>query len=261
MRVLRQGLYGDDVRAWETFLVGQGYYAVDVDGKFDEHTQEATESFQNSVGLKEDGVVGMQTYGAAARFGFDLLEDDDESRQGPNWPPVPDFLRPLRNDAERAAVFGRFSFRPSPVPGNREAITITDGWAQKNIVMVEIPQLAGVKGAGTKVPFHRDVADHVRELFATWEKEGLLHLVMTWGGSWAPRFIRGSSSILSNHAYGSAFDVNVPWNGLGVRPALVGQTGTVRPLVPVANDLGWYWGGHFSTRADGMHLERAVRIR
>ena len=48
----------------------------------------------------------------------------------------------------------------------------------------------------------------------------------------------------------------MPWNGLGARPALVGQKGCVRELVEIANRNGFYWGGHF-TRLDGMHWEVA----
>lgn len=61
----------------------------------------------------------------------------------------------------------------------------------------------------------------------------------------------------SNHAWGTAFDINVPWNGLGATPALVGARGSVRKLVPLANEHGFYWGGHFNGRPDGMHFEIA----
>ncbi len=254
MRVLREGLRGEDVRAWETFLVGLGHYTIDVDGVFDENTREATEAFQRSVGLNDDGVVGMRTMGQAANFGFDPLDDVDLSEEGPNWPPRPSNLVPLGTNEMRQAVFGKFAFRPSPAPYNREAITITDGWDKKNIVLVEIPQLVGVVGATRRVPFHKELEAPVKKLFAAWEEAGLIDLVKSWAGSWVPRFQRGSSTTLSNHSWGTAFDINVPWNGLGVQPALVGRTGSVRRLVPIANELGWFWGGHF-TRKDGMHFE------
>ena len=71
-----------------------------------------------------------------------------------------------------------------------------------------------------------------------------------------PRYIRGSATTLSNHAWGTAFDVNYRWNQLGHVPALKGEIGSVRELVPRAHQLGFYWGGHFSRR-DGMHFEVA----
>ena len=59
--------------------------------------------------------------------------------------------------------------------------------------------------------------------------------------------------MLSNHAFGTAFDINVQWNPL---EALPGRTGCVFELVPMAHRHGFYWGGHFSRR-DGMHFEVA----
>jgi hypothetical protein len=52
-------------------------------------------------------------------------------------------------------------------------------------------------------------------------------------------------------------DLNVAWNRLGTVPALKGKTGSLRELVPIANELGIYWGGHFAGRPDGMHFEVA----
>jgi hypothetical protein len=40
-------------------------------------------------------------------------------------------------------------------------------------------------------------------------------------------------------------------------PALKGELGSVRELVPLANRHGFYWGGHFRGRPDGMHFEAA----
>jgi hypothetical protein len=96
-------------------------------------------------------------------------------------------------------------------------------------------------------------------LFNDWEKAGLMDRVLTYGGSYVPRFVRGRPGVLSNHAFGSAFDINVAWNGLSRVPALVGEKGCVRELVKLANKNGFYWGGHFS-RLDGMHFEVAKII-
>lgn len=156
----------------------------------------------------------------------------------------------------RERVFGKFTYESAAAASNPEAIRITSGWREENIVTIRVPQLVGVTGApqSGKVSFHRTAAPKVVELFARWEQEGLLELVLTWGGSFVPRFIRGSRSTLSAHAHGSAFDISVAYNGFGVRPALVGKKGSVRNLVPIANELGFYWGGHFQ-RPDGMHFE------
>ena len=50
-------------------------------------------------------------------------------------------------------------------------------------------------------------------------------------------------------------------NGLGKKPAMIGEIGCVRELVPIANECGFYWGGHFDKRKDGMHFEIAKIIK
>ena len=182
----------------------------------------------------------------------------DEDLRDPNFPPRPHFM-PLVGTAARQRVFGAFQYRWAPVAGNPENIVITDGWADKNIVRVAIPQLARTKIAHppSAMYFHRLAAEQLKGLFADWEAAGLLDLVLTYEGSFVPRFIRGSRSVLSNHAFGTAFDINYAWNALGATPAKAGTKGSVRELVPIAHRWGFYWGGHFTGRPDGMHFEVA----
>lgn len=180
------------------------------------------------------------------------------ANSSPDWPPPPSFGL-LPNTVARQQMFGAFQFVHEPVAGNAENIRITDGWQQHNIVPVTIPQLIGVRGAPRNgvILFHRLAAKQLATMWAAWEAAGLLDRVLVWAGSFVPRYIRGSRSELSNHAFGTAFDINVRWNGLGAQPALVGQQGSVRELVPLANEHGFYWGGHFRGRPDGMHFEVA----
>ena len=175
-----------------------------------------------------------------------------------DWPPPPSFC-PLVGNEALWEVFGKFSYVASPLRHNEEHITVTDNWVEENIVSVNIPQLASVKDGSTIVAFHKKAKDQLQKLWNDWESAGLIHLVKTWNGSYDPRFRRGSSTILSNHAFGSAFDINAKWNELGEIPALVGEKGCVRELVQIANDNGFYWGGHFPIDfLDGMHFEVAV---
>lgn len=257
MRTLRLGMIGDDVEAWEYFLRGQGYYWLEVDGDFDEASVDATRLYQADHGLEADGVVGKITMASAMQIGFDPLEDDNTEENGPNWPSPPSFKPLIGNDA-RAAVFGKFRYGPSGTSGNPEAITVLDGWVGDNIVSVEIPQLVGVQGTSKmkSFQFHKVAAPQIVAFFKAVEAAGLKDLLKTWGGSYSARFIRGSRVHLSNHSFGSAFDINVPWNFLGTQPALKGKNGSVRELVPIGYKFGLYWGGHFG-RKDGMHFEVA----
>jgi peptidoglycan hydrolase-like protein with peptidoglycan-binding domain len=249
--VLRRGSEGPDVLRWQEFLIGKELLASHADGRFGPDTEAATRAFQRAHGLLDDGVVGPATLAVALQQHFDAgLTDPLGGQNGLDWPPRPDFP-PLVSNAERMQLFGAFDFRR--VPGERDAIEILGGWTQANIVAVPLPAHPALPRTAK---FHRKIAAQVEALFRAWNDAGLLHHIRTWEGSFVPRYVRGSATTLSNHAWGTAFDVNYRWNPLGAVPALRGQEGSVRELVPLAHQHGFYWGGHF-TRRDGMHFEAA----
>ncbi len=254
LQLLQLNSTGLLVKTWQYFLIGKKLYAGKADGRFGAKTRAATIAFQKANGLAPDGIVGNKTYGTALLQGLDLVQDKRTDHSGSSWPPPPAF-RPLVTQADRAAVFGSFKYRHDPAPGAPERIRVLDDWAKENIVRVPIPQLKAIAGIG-QVAFHRKAAEQLVALWNAWEQAGLLHLVLTFDGSYAPRYVRGSRTILSNHAFGSAFDINAAWNELGQLPALAGAKGSVRELVPIAHARGFFWGGHFRRR-DGMHFELA----
>lgn len=239
---------GDDVVAWQNFLIGQGYYWLEATGTFDEDTAKSTAYFQENVGLPDDGIVGPKTLARAQERGFLEQQSVQDLPPPPSWSPM--------TAAEKQAAFGTFSYEPAPTPNNPEAIRITDQWAQRNITVVHIPQLAGIKGAPASctIPFHAKGAAQLAALWQAWADAGLLPLVLSFDGSWAPRFIRGSRTVLSNHAWGSAFDVNAMWNRLGAKPAPRGARGSVLDLIPLAQEHGFGSGLRFA-RVDAMHFE------
>jgi hypothetical protein len=259
MRVLRRDMTGDDVERWQFFLVGQ-QHPLEVDGNFGNDTFNATKAFQTENHLDVDGAVGPNTLGRAMLLGFDPLEDPGAGpTSGANFPPPPSF-RPLLSTADRQQLFGAFNFAAAPTPSNRENIRILGSWETDNIRRVAVPQLAGVQGAPPDggARFHKKAANQLLGLWQAWGDAHLLDHVLTWDGAFVPRFVRGSTKVLSNHAFGTAFDINASFNPRGTRPALVGRKGCVRELVTIANAHGFYWGGHFGNKPDGMHFEVAT---
>lgn len=278
MRLLEYGMRGQDVGRWQQFLLGQGLYTGEVDRHFGNLTHNGTVNFQKKVRhIGVDGSVGTQTLGAAMALGFEpdgLVVQQKASLHGPNWPPVPRNLKPT-NYATRVATFGRFRYKPSPTTNNPERIRMLDAWEANYIESVKVPELKGVKGSRW-IRMNRLVVPQFLGFFhmVNWlvdvDVMEVDNPVLSFDGGFAPRYIRGSRKSLSNHAWGTAFDINARWNGFGVRPALFDSPGSVRGMVTLANDLGWYWGGHFkarrgatgeeyvlSNRADGMHFEAA----
>ncbi len=265
--VLSRGSRGPAVRRWIIFLVGERLYSARVDSSFGPATERGTRALQRRAAKSGfpigaiDGEVETKTYAYAGVCGFQLAPPVETRkhahrplRSGPYWPKRPANLRPL-GSAGRRREFGDFKYKAAPTKRNAEAIKITDRRGLK-LEKLYIPHLLGVPGfpASGEILIHTRVAEQLGELVYAWHVAGLIHLIQGWSGSYAPRFIRGSSTTLSSHSWGSAFDINYVGNQLGRVPALKGDQGSVRELVPLAIKHGFYWGGWFSRR-DGMHFE------
>lgn len=250
--VLKRGSTGEVVERWQQFLIGHGFPDLVADGKFGQATEDATKKYQLSKGLKDDGIIGSKTYAKALEDGFDGVEYDADFPPKPVFPAVVSL-------SERQQLFGKFDYVSDPTPNNPEHIKILGNWVQENILEVELPDFQNIHDAPSngKMEFHRLAAPQLQGLWKVWQSKDLLKLILTFDGSFVPRFIRGSRTVLSNHAFGSAFDINYEWNKLAHTPALVEEKGSVRRLVPIANEYGFYWGGHFNSRKDGMHFEVA----
>jgi len=259
MITIKTGSKGDQVKQWQLFLIGQGFLIGLADGIFGRLTDKATREFQKKYSLESDGIVGQLTYAKAMALGLPVVKDlfvSDDKVEDYYWnPPFPNF-NPLVSNIERQKIFGAYKYKINPDGQN---ITIIDDWQKKNIVGVVIKQMVGVTGAPRNglVYFHKLAIKQLQNLFDAWERAGLVSLVLSWQGSFVPRLVRDSKSVLSNHAFGTAFDINYSWNKLGVMPAKVGEKGSVKKLIPIANQFGFYWGGHYYGRPDGMHFEIA----
>ena len=227
MKILKRGSTGPEVEKWQAFLRGMhANSSVIIDGNFGVTTEIETKAFQGRKGLVADGTVGPKTLAVALQSGFQLMEDPTIDMNGPSWPPKPS--RPSLNYADREKTFGKFSYISTPTFGNPESITITGDWINKNISTVNIPQLCNIPGMprSNNILVHNLIAPQMIKLFDELNSSGLMYLIVSWGGSWVPRFIRGSRTVLSNHSWGTAFDINVQWNQLGSQPALRGETGS-----------------------------------
>ncbi|NQU77365.1 M15 family metallopeptidase [Candidatus Falkowbacteria bacterium] len=259
MKVLQLKSKGALVRRWQYFLIGQGILKDTADGIFGPITESATKSFQRKYNLVADGIVGQLTYAKAMQLGFPVVEEPKlVPKRDYYWMPSKPNFNPLVTNTERQKIFGKYSY----IILAKDNIRITDNWQKENIEKTSIPQLIGIKEAPSSgnIYFHKLAAKQLQALFTAWEREGLIKLILDWGGSFVPRMVRGSNTVLSNHAFGTAFDINVPSNWIGTIPAHIGEKGCLRELIPLANKFGFYWGGHYPRRLDGMHFEVAKLI-
>lgn len=249
MKLLKIGSGGNEVKDWQYFLIGLGYYKGKADGLFKSKTKTATEAFQTDHGLDSDGIVGRNTTITAIKMGC-------FSAFASNYPDRPPF-KPILNLEIKNDLFGEFEFKHTPTDSNPEKVEILGDWRKENIVKVDLPQLAkATDGKYTSMYFNKKAEYQLKQFFIELEEEGLLNYIVTYAGAYTARFIRGSRKHLSNHSWGTAFDINAGWNGLGREPATEHEIGTVFQIVPIAIKWGFYWGGHFR-RKDGMHFEVA----
>jgi peptidoglycan hydrolase-like protein with peptidoglycan-binding domain len=281
MRLLRyienKPMTGPDVEAWQRFLISQLGLTWDANGVYGPKTFRATNAFQSLHAIGVDGKVGRDTLTVAKELGFVEPEMPESPAPEAPAPPAPAPSTPTDDPSSTFPNFprptvvyteenfgGRYTYRD--VPGSDE-IVITDGWESRNLTRVMLPRLAGipfyslgntVKSDG-RMRFNKRATDQLMALWQAWDDAGLSNRIKTFGGAFNSRYRRKSARRkyldLSNHAYGTAFDINIEWNAFGKTPAAMNKLGCVRELVQIANQFGFYWGGHYPNSKDGMHFE------
>lgn len=68
-------------------------------------------------------------------------------------------------------------------------------------------------------------------------------------GTYNPRYVRGSNSKWSNHAFGAAIDLNAAENGFNAKSTIP------LPVIAAFKRQGARWGGDYRGRKDPMHFE------
>ena len=143
-----------------------------------------------------------------------------------------------------ADAVGSYSY--SVLGGGR--IAPQQAWVTSHITTETVPVIGSMTCNARLFPQLRAALDEI-------VADGLASAIhpSQYGGCYVPRFIAGTTT-LSNHAFGLAFDLNVPENERGT----VGQIN--RQVVAIFQKWGFTWGGtwHYT---DPMHFElnRIVR--
>jgi hypothetical protein len=103
----------------------------------------------------------------------------------------------------------------------------------------------------TKFHAHRRLVSTFEAVFREIHRLGLQSEIMSWGGTYNFRPIRGTKRALSLHAFGAAIDLNAETNKLGAE-------GDMSPgVIEVFRHFGFVWGGDFGSRPDPMHFQYA----
>lgn len=267
--VLGVGAFGNDVRRLQEYLNTELTASLVPDGSFGGATKTEVIRFRKRFGLAESPTFDEQCLSISAPRGFAIPAfDPDPAKKALTWPKKDPALSSPGGELMQEKC-GKIEFVHTPVSGNPEHIDVTNDFEAKNIEFVEVPQLKdcvvpldhGVTKEDGRIRFHKNHVDRVAQVFADWQAAGLTDRILTFDGSFNLRLKRGSTSAsvanLSNHSWGTAFDINAHWNMRKSIPALMGDRGCIRELVAIGHANGFYWGGHFGTK-DGMHFEVAA---
>lgn len=115
-----------------------------------------------------------------------------------------------------------------------------------------------IPGTTRKIRLRADDCGFLLTHFAAWFDKAIETIdndgeLDDWG--YAERTVRGSATTLSNHASGTAIDLNAPEHPLGVRGTFTEtQEAMVRAQLRVYEGC-IRWGGDYANRADEMHWE------
>ncbi len=137
----------------------------------------------------------------------------------------------------------------------RHANITTAGWKEKYIVSVKVPEVPKL-GA---MRFHKRIAPQFEAFFKAGAAKGLAGKIVNNAGAFTARTITNNQARLSNHALGTAIDVNSEQNGYGAQPAARGTHGSLSEYADFCTDFGLYWGGWYERNKDAMHFE-AVKV-
>jgi len=264
---------GKDVWHLQEFVVTQGInLTYGIDGIFGRATEDSLKFYQLSKGLLDTGVFSDSTIDQALSdgFPFDPRFVKSDFNIGYDYPRRPSGLSSPRSD-DMDTMFGRFDFTLDPSDPRGEKIIMDQTWKDDNLRVIKIPQLVGSLipiedgfhyHSSGRIRCHRLAVDKFKALFQAWEDADLMKRIIVYSGTFNGRMKRGRGGSterkhLSNHSWGTAIDINSITNGLGTTPPVVGERGCLRELAYIANQIGFYWGGHYNSRPDGMHFELA----
>jgi hypothetical protein len=208
---------------------------------------EAVADWQKGNALDVDGIIGPTTW-RALRIAL-APEGSITGIMPADTPPVPIGWEQV------VATFGD----PTPLLSKDGTMTKENEllWQRRTLASGTLPfpvPLDMNKPDGQmKMSFHAHhrMVGTFEAVFGEIHRLGLQAKILSWGGIYNFRPIRGTKRALSLHAFGAAIDLNAETNKLGTE-------GDMSPeVVEVFRHFGFVWGGDFGSRPDPMHFQYA----
>ena len=162
--------------------------------------------------------------------------------------PVPAGINPNVKAARQATMLGLLGNPRSAY--DQQCRDITD---PALAALIEVRDLGPFRARGLR-PALRSLAEIADEI-AMQERD--VHAALGTAGMLCVRLVRGSTTAISNHSWGTAIDLTL--DGVtDTRGDGRVQKG-LAAIAPIFNRHGWYWGAAFR-KEDGMHFEASKAL-
>ena len=201
------------------------------------------------------GFTELPTPATFGRLRYDRIQVSSDVRSSG----LAKFATVLDHDglAVTLSAMGATPTPPPPAPKPPEAPVAATSQNGYTANTASLMQQFTVPGTDRKVTLRKGAPGQLLVTFAAWFDKNIESvdggILDDWG--YANRPIRGSTTGLSNHASGTALDINAPRHPLG-------KAGTFTPAqaAKIRAELKRYdgairWGGDYSGRKDEMHFE------
>lgn len=159
------------------------------------------------------------------------------------------YLGPVAG-GERVACSNTVGLLQTYVSPNETSFDLDPNGRQAQLVQ---GQLVNIDFMNHSVPVHQKVKTQFEKVVSDIKSSGTSYQFRLVG-TYAWRYVRGSTSTPSNHSFGIAMDINWDTNPLGSS-----RTDIPQNVIHVFENNGFYWGGNYQSRPDPMHFEYCSR--
>lgn len=236
----------DDVRLVQRLLKGRGFDVGDLNGIFEARLRTAIITFQSGFIKKPDGRIdpggrswrrlttdpAAQPAPAAGNSLTRLVAIPDLSTVNRGLMPVNNQFMTEKLGAPRTSY-------------SADCQPLTNAKLARNVLTASVGPFR-VSGLSPAVLSLQAVCAEIQRA------QPDVHAVLGTAGMLCCRYVRGSTTSISNHSWGTAVDIKIN-NVLDARGNGRVQYGLTL-IAPIFNQFGWYWGATFHTE-DGMHFE------
>lgn len=237
-----------DVNEVQRLLKARGFNPGVVDGRCGPRTVAAIVSFQHTLMSRPDGLVqpGGRTWAALVSPAAGPTPPTHANTPKLTQPvprPAKSSLNPGLSPVDNAYMQAKFGAPRSSYA--KDCQPVTNERLRKRMVTGSVGPF-NATGLAEALGSLSGVMAEIKHV------QPAVYQALGSAGMLCCRYVRGSSTSISNHSWGTAIDLTV--NGVLDRRGDNSVQYGLTLIAPIFNRFGWYWGAAFKTE-DGMHFE------